>query len=622
MFTGGVGALVDLPNFSVLVRGLDDWSYTASPTASRSPSRGCSPPSGAARRRAASRSCGRRRGWTATDADPKGPAARVGVPVDAVPGWLRCTACNELAPVDSRRLRLRERQAAPPARGALLPRQLRRKRGASRSRSPPGSCSPARPGTSTTSRTRHFVHQRRRLPEGQPPAAADGRPRRQPRRQRRDRVRAAAASSATSARRSGERGAAEPAALPGPAPAPGRLRPERLRRATRSCWSSARPTSGSRRRSPRSAVPQTGASELADARSSSTGAHAARRCRARHVPVRSRDTCRRLREFEQVVRRRALGRDRGAPGAADSGDDDADRLPGPAHRRSGRSSPPASCREPTDDFTLRRDPDGVPDELKDFYADVVQVERLREVRALVGFTRLDAPDPEDPDLVTRAPLSQRRRRPGCRPARCAARASSCGCRRTCWPTGSSGSSGIAAHGGAPGGLRPVPAATGTPIGSRAPSTRCTRWPGRALHRPAHAVAPADPHDRAGMRLQLGQPVRADLRRHRGRPARRHPHLHRGAGRRGHPRRAGVAGRAARRSIRLVRRALADALHCSSDPLCAERLPQHPADFLHGAACHVCLFVSETTCERGNRFLDRRFVVPIDDPDLALFPELP
>ena len=37
---------------------------------------------------------------------------------------------------------------------------------------------------------------------------------------------------------------------------------------------------------------------------------------------------------------------------------------------------------------------------------------------------------------------------------------------------------------------------------------------------------------------------------------------------------------------------------------------------------VCLFVSETTCERGNRFLDRRFVVPIDNPNLALFPELP
>ena len=27
MFTTGIGALVDLPNFSVLVRGLEDWNY-------------------------------------------------------------------------------------------------------------------------------------------------------------------------------------------------------------------------------------------------------------------------------------------------------------------------------------------------------------------------------------------------------------------------------------------------------------------------------------------------------------------------------------------------------------------------------------------------------------------
>lgn len=40
-------------------------------------------------------------------------------------------------------------------------------------------------------------------------------------------------------------------------------------------------------------------------------------------------------------------------------------------------------------------------------------------------------------------------------------------------------------------------------------------------------------------------------------------------------------------VRLTRRALTDARHCSSDPLCAERLPAAPADFLHGAACHVC-----------------------------------
>ena len=71
--------------------------------------------------------------------------------------------------------------------------------------------------------------------------------------------------------------------------------------------------------------------------------------------------------------------------------------------------------------------------------------------------------------------------------------------------------------------------------------------------------------------------------------------------------------------RIMKRALRDAHRCSSDPLCAERLPKAPADFLHGAACHACLFVSETTCERGNRFLDRRFVVPIDDQFPCLIP---
>jgi hypothetical protein len=71
--------------------------------------------------------------------------------------------------------------------------------------------------------------------------------------------------------------------------------------------------------------------------------------------------------------------------------------------------------------------------------------------------------------------------------------------------------------------------------------------------------------------------------------------------------------------RIIQRALHDAQRCSSDPLCAERLPEAPADFLHGAACHACLFVSETTCERGNRFLDRRFIVPIDGDFPPLVP---
>lgn len=48
--------------------------------------------------------------------------------------------------------------------------------------------------------------------------------------------------------------------------------------------------------------------------------------------------------------------------------------------------------------------------------------------------------------------------------------------------------------------------------------------------------------------------------------------------------------------------------CSSDPLCAERVPDPEGNNLHGAACHACLFSAETSCERGNKYLDRSFLV--------------
>jgi hypothetical protein len=71
--------------------------------------------------------------------------------------------------------------------------------------------------------------------------------------------------------------------------------------------------------------------------------------------------------------------------------------------------------------------------------------------------------------------------------------------------------------------------------------------------------------------------------------------------------------------RLLRAAFVNARGCSSDPLCAEHVPLQSEDTLHGAACHACLFASETTCERGNRFLDRRLIVPVDldEPKLAI-----
>jgi hypothetical protein len=70
---------------------------------------------------------------------------------------------------------------------------------------------------------------------------------------------------------------------------------------------------------------------------------------------------------------------------------------------------------------------------------------------------------------------------------------------------------------------------------------------------------------------------------------------------------------------VVRGALRRGMRCSSDPICARRTPQDPEDFLHGAACHCCTMAAETSCEKANRFLDRRFVIPLPGhEDLAFF----
>jgi hypothetical protein len=59
--------------------------------------------------------------------------------------------------------------------------------------------------------------------------------------------------------------------------------------------------------------------------------------------------------------------------------------------------------------------------------------------------------------------------------------------------------------------------------------------------------------------------------------------------------------------------------CASDPLCAERRPGREGVTLHGAACHACTFVPETSCERGNKYLDRSVLVPtVERSDLAFF----
>lgn len=61
--------------------------------------------------------------------------------------------------------------------------------------------------------------------------------------------------------------------------------------------------------------------------------------------------------------------------------------------------------------------------------------------------------------------------------------------------------------------------------------------------------------------------------------------------------------------RILDQALRRALLCAADPMCAEHVPHETEDSLHAAACHACLFIPETSCERGNRYLDRAFAVP-------------
>jgi hypothetical protein len=60
--------------------------------------------------------------------------------------------------------------------------------------------------------------------------------------------------------------------------------------------------------------------------------------------------------------------------------------------------------------------------------------------------------------------------------------------------------------------------------------------------------------------------------------------------------------------RHIDRALRELTLCSSDPLCADHTPDVDGATLHGACCHACLFAPETSCERGNRYLDRTLLV--------------
>ena len=73
---------------------------------------------------------------------------------------------------------------------------------------------------------------------------------------------------------------------------------------------------------------------------------------------------------------------------------------------------------------------------------------------------------------------------------------------------------------------------------------------------------------------------------------------------------------------VVERAIHRARWCSSDPVCIESLGQG-SDNSNLAACHGCALLPETSCESGNRFLDRALIVGTSgNPDIGFFSHIP
>jgi hypothetical protein len=75
-----------------------------------------------------------------------------------------------------------------------------------------------------------------------------------------------------------------------------------------------------------------------------------------------------------------------------------------------------------------------------------------------------------------------------------------------------------------------------------------------------------------------------------------------------------------RFAHILRSALDRAAICSNDPVCADHEPDDRSGdrATHGAACHGCLLIAETSCEMRNLFLDRNLLVPTMAKEGAAF----
>ncbi|SNR25113.1 DUF1998 domain-containing protein [Actinomadura mexicana] len=614
MFTSGVGALIDLPNFSVLVKGLDDWSHQGLPEAMPI----AEPRLLAAVQQSIGKSVQKLMPapWMeGLDKDPTGPASRVGVPVAPFPGWLRCTACNELGGIDSRVFGFENTKARKPHEARFYHDKCKKKRKPL-----------AVAARFVLSCTRghlddfpyaHFVHRGGTCPNASHPRLLMD-----------DRGGNLGANVEIKCVNCGERrnirdaqGKRGEENLPrcrGRHPHLATFDPQGCVEAPKLLIVGAS-NQWFAKGLAALAVPPSGASAL--------DAKVEQRWDAiKDLPETmytwARENAPAFKELDQWADEeiaQAVARHRAK--LAGAGDGSTAKNPD-LRTAEWEVFSAEKLPDPNLDFTLRRGCPPVPDELTGIYQDVVQAERLREVRALIGFTRLDAPDPEDPELVKLARLA--RSNPSWVPAS-EVRGEGIFLKVSedllqAWEQRVEKSEAVRLHQEAY--ARHRRNRYSDRIATMADFDEMAHWPGArfiALHTLSHllirTIALECGYSSASLSERIYSGTEDD-------PHRSGILIYTAV-----PDAEGTLGGLVslaepEQLVRLTRRALADARHCSSDPLCAERLPQAPADFLHGAACHVCLFVSETTCERGNRFLDRRFVVPVDESDHALYPELP
>jgi hypothetical protein len=238
----------------------------------------------------------------------------------------------------------------------------------------------------------------------------------------------------------------------------------------------------------------------------------------------------------------------------------------------------------------------VPPAGADLFDMIVSVRRLREVTALRGFTRLEGPDPEEPDAVTPAPIS--RAKPAWLPA------------REVFGEGIFFRLSDAAVARA--GSDPQVVTKAARIGAaydawRAerklqPEPKAVTAKRLLVHSLAHLLI-------RELSLVCGYGVSALRER-----------IYTGPDQQGFliytasADADGSLGGLVRMGERsrlgpVISAALESADWCSQDPLCGER-PPDPGSHLSGAACHACLLLPETSCELNNRFLDRRSVTTV------------